>query len=96
MAECIAAGLGEGRLPCFVGDAHPKLTRVGAVEKTSIGLWLLSPEALRKSARVQATRARLVECLTPELRPLLRGVAARHRMRARLSDQLPSAALAVS
>ncbi len=68
MAECIAAGLGEGRLPCFVGDAHPKLTRVGTVEKTAIGLWLLSPEALRKSARVQATRARLVECLTPELR----------------------------
>lgn len=67
MLECIAAGLGEGRLPCFVGDAHPKLVRVGAVEKTSIGLWLLSPAALRKSARVQATRARLVECLTPEL-----------------------------
>ncbi|MCA9533304.1 MAG: LysR family transcriptional regulator [Myxococcales bacterium] len=67
MAECIAAGLGEGRLPCFVGDAHPKLVRVGAVEQTPIGLWLLSPAALRKSARVQATRARLVECLTPDL-----------------------------
>lgn len=67
MLECIVAGLGEGRLPCFVGDTHPKLLRVGAVEKTSIGLWLLSPAALRKSARVQATRARLVECLTPEL-----------------------------
>ncbi|MCA9576642.1 MAG: LysR family transcriptional regulator [Polyangiales bacterium] len=67
MTACIVAGLGAGRLPCYVGDVHPKLTRVGPVQRTSIGLWLLSPAALRKSARVQATRTRLVTCLTPEL-----------------------------
>ena len=56
--------LGLARLPCFVGDACPELLRVGPLIPTGgFGVWVLTHEQLRHTARVR----RLVSALTDAL-----------------------------
>jgi len=55
MAAMAAGGLGATVLPCFVGDRHPGLVRIGAiVPDLDVDLWLLTHADLRHSARVRA------------------------------------------
>lgn len=55
--EAAAAGLGFAPLPCFVGDAFAGVVRVGASYDSGRGLWMLTHEDLRRSARVRAFMA---------------------------------------
>jgi DNA-binding transcriptional LysR family regulator len=55
LAEAIAAGMGYGLLPCFIGSATAGLTRLTPpVAEMSDGLWLLTHSDLRQTARVRA------------------------------------------
>ena len=55
MAGMAAAGLGATVLPCFVGDRHPDLVRIGGIiPDLDVDLWLLTHADLRHSARVRA------------------------------------------
>ena len=56
MAEAVAAGLGHGILPCFIGDHAPALVRLGPQLSGDAGesLWLLTHPDMRHSARVRA------------------------------------------
>lgn len=51
--EAAAAGLGFATLPCFVGDRHPGVRRVGAPYDIGRALWMLTHQDLRQSARVR-------------------------------------------
>jgi DNA-binding transcriptional LysR family regulator len=71
--EAVRAGLGEGLLPCFVGDRDPTLVRTGGPLPDAGGsLWLLVHTDLRRVHRVRALVEHLHEGLV-ELRPLLEG-----------------------
>lgn len=49
------AGMGAAVLPCFMGDAEPALSRLaGPGVVPASGLWLLTHEDLRHTARVRA------------------------------------------
>lgn len=50
----IAAGMGIGVIPCFLGDTHAGITRVGDPIKFGDSLWLLTHADLRNSAKVRA------------------------------------------
>lgn len=63
MLEVLAAGVGQGLLPCFVGDADPRLRRIGDTIAQKNNLWMLIHADLRRSARVRA----LVDFLVPRL-----------------------------
>jgi len=55
-AQIVAArqGIGMTRLPCFVGDADPSLTRVPGIDLHMYGtLWLLTQGETRKTKRVR-------------------------------------------
>jgi DNA-binding transcriptional LysR family regulator len=54
-AAAVAAGIGVAALPCYTGDSHPDLVRVGR-PRPGLGatLWLLTHEDLRRTARVRA------------------------------------------
>jgi DNA-binding transcriptional LysR family regulator len=55
MAQSVAAGIGAGFLPCFVGDQMPTLKRIGApVPSIASHLWLLTHADLRGSVRTRA------------------------------------------
>jgi DNA-binding transcriptional LysR family regulator len=55
LAEAVAAGIGFGLLPCFIGDRTQGIRRVCASPPTFGGaLWLLTHPDLRHSARVRA------------------------------------------
>jgi DNA-binding transcriptional LysR family regulator len=55
MAEAAVAGGGLVLLPCFVGDANPKLKRSGApLADLDLDLWILTHPDLRQAARVRA------------------------------------------
>ena len=54
-ADAIAAGMGVGVLPCFVGDNTPGLLRQGdLLPSFGDSIWLLTHPDLRNSARVRA------------------------------------------
>lgn len=73
LREAIEAGIGIGPLPCYAGDADPRLTRLGPVEpELGASLWLLTHPDLRQAARVRAFLDFAAEALTP-LRPALEG-----------------------
>ena len=53
--EAAKAGMGLAMLPCFLGDRESGLVRVpDAVPIPDRGIWLLSRQGLRKTARVRA------------------------------------------
>lgn len=55
VAGAVAAGLGCGLLPCFVGDVRPDLVRLtGPIEALATDLWLLTHDDLRQVPRVRA------------------------------------------
>ncbi len=55
LAEAVAAGIGYGLLPCFIGSVTPGLTRITApVADIADALWLLTHADLRQTARVRA------------------------------------------
>jgi DNA-binding transcriptional LysR family regulator len=72
----LRAGLGQGALPCYLGDAAPELVRVLPPQpELEAGLWILTHPDLRQAARVAA----LTEFLFTELKrraPLLSGQGA--------------------
>ena len=55
--EAASARIGFAALPCFVGDVHPGVERVGAPYDIGRALWMLTHEDLRHSARVRAFMA---------------------------------------
>ena len=55
MLAMVAEGVGINFLPCFFGDADPRLVRLRPVEPGfGMDLWLLTHPALRTNARVRA------------------------------------------
>ena len=53
--DACRAGMGLALLPCFLADDDPHLERLGAPNRDlDIGLWLLTHEELRHTARVRA------------------------------------------
>lgn len=62
LAEAVAAGIGVGHLPCFVGDASPNLTRLAPPDPAyESDLWLLTHPDLRHTPRVRALMDHLAE-----------------------------------
>ncbi len=53
MVDAIAYSWGATILPCFVGDSHPGLRRVGDYLEGGAHIWVLSHPALRGSARTR-------------------------------------------
>lgn len=54
MAEAIAAGVGIGFLPCFIGDQRPGLVRLDEPNPDySTGLWLLTHPDIKQTPRVR-------------------------------------------
>jgi DNA-binding transcriptional LysR family regulator len=54
LAEAVEQGLGIGHLPCFIGDARPRLVRLGPpIPEFAADLWLLTHPDLRHSPRVR-------------------------------------------
>ncbi len=63
----LRAGLGQGALPCYLGDSAPELVRVLPLQpELEAGLWILTHPDLRQAARVAA----LTEFLFTELKRL--------------------------
>ena len=55
MLELARQGFGAALLPCFLGDPHADLTRVGyLLPELDSGLWMLTHSDLRRAARVRA------------------------------------------
>jgi len=55
MAEAIASDGGVALLPCFVGDHHADIARIGApMPELDVDLWILTHPDLRQAARVRA------------------------------------------
>jgi DNA-binding transcriptional LysR family regulator len=55
IAEAVATGAGVGLLPCFVGDQHDDIVRIGEpLAELDIDLWILTHPDLRQAARVKA------------------------------------------
>jgi DNA-binding transcriptional LysR family regulator len=53
--EAIRAGSGRGELPCYVGDGHPLLERLGApIPELDAEYWVIVHRDLRRSACVRA------------------------------------------
>ena len=54
-AEAIRAGTGRGVLPCYVGDAHPALERIGApIPELDATYWMVVHRDLRRAPCVRA------------------------------------------
>lgn len=69
-----AEGLGLTILPCYVGDAEPRLARVGApLPELASELWLLAHPDLRRVGRIRAVLDGLAALIAP-LRPLFAGL----------------------
>lgn len=55
MLAAVRSGLGQGVLPCYLGDAEPGLRRRGEpIDELATDLWLLTHPDLRRTARVVA------------------------------------------
>lgn len=76
MAAVVCAAGCRGLLPCFVGDADPRLHRLtDPIDAAQSALWLLVHPDLRRAARVRALLDHLWEGLQPAV-PLLTGARA--------------------
>jgi DNA-binding transcriptional LysR family regulator len=75
MREAAAAGVGLAVLPCYLGDTDARLRRFDKpLPDVSTGLWLLTHEDLRQTARVRAFMEFAGRALAV-LEPLLQGDA---------------------
>lgn len=73
LTEAIEAGIGIGPLPCWSGDASPRLRRLGPPEpELESSLWLLTHPDLRHAGRVRAFMDMCAEAVGP-LRAALEG-----------------------
>lgn len=73
MKELIKAGLGVGRLPCFMGDTDRSLQRVSSVfPSVGWGLWILTHEDLRWTTRVKVFTDFIADALGTQ-KDLLKG-----------------------
>lgn len=73
MHSVVARSACRGMLPAFVGDADPRLERLGGLlPEAASALWLLRHPDLRNTARVRALSDLLWEALRPH-RPLFEG-----------------------
>ena len=73
MAQVVAQAGYRGLLPCFLGDADPRVERHGPpVDEAASALWLLVHPDLRRAARVRALLDHLWEGLKAHA-PLLEG-----------------------
>jgi len=72
--EAIRAGTGRGELPCYVGDGHPLLERLGEpIPELAADYWMIVHRDLRHSACVRA----VIDWMKPrfaEQRDVLAGV----------------------
>jgi len=67
------AGLGAAALPCYLGDASPSLVRLSPpVEAMRTGLWILTHEDLRRTARIRTVMDFLGAELS-KMKPLISG-----------------------
>ena len=77
LAHGVAAGIGVGHLPCFVGDAWPGLVRLAPPDPAyASDLWLLTHPDLRHTPRVRALLDHLAGAIAAR-RPLIEGTAPR-------------------
>jgi DNA-binding transcriptional LysR family regulator len=77
LAHGIAAGIGIGHLPCFLGDTWPGLRRLAPPDPAyGTDLWLLTHPDLRHTPRVRALLDSLGEDIAAR-RPLIEGAAPR-------------------
>lgn len=53
LEHAIASGIGIGYLPCFSGERHPELSRLGQPTAPVGDLWLLTHPDMRRSTRVR-------------------------------------------
>ncbi|NKB27922.1 MAG: LysR family transcriptional regulator [Rhodobacteraceae bacterium] len=62
---CLIEGIGLTFLPCYVGDADPRLERASdAIAGLDMSLWVLTHPDLQTTARVRALMSHLYEELT--------------------------------
>ncbi|MHA7773200.1 LysR family transcriptional regulator [Roseibium sp. M-1] len=54
MLSAVKAGLGIGALPIEIAGSEPDLVKLSDEPCFSLGIWLLTPEELRRTARVRA------------------------------------------
>jgi DNA-binding transcriptional LysR family regulator len=73
--EAIRAGTGRGVLPCYVGDGHPLLERLGApIPEIAADYWIIVHRDLRRAACVRAA-IDWMKALFAEQRKVLAGRA---------------------
>ena len=73
LAHAVAAGIGVGHLPCFIGDVWPGLVRLAPPQPDyASDLWLLTHPDLRNTPRVRALLDSLAEGIAGQ-RPLIEG-----------------------
>ncbi len=54
IAHAVGQGVGLAVLPCIIGDADPRMCRVGAFfEGSEVKIWLLTHPKLRGTARIK-------------------------------------------
>lgn len=72
MVSALEAGVGLSIMPCVLGDANPRLRRVGDYLEGGLYLWVLTHPQLRGSARITAF-IRYVRGLIERDRDLIEG-----------------------
>jgi len=67
-AEAVAAGLGQAYLPCMLGDLHPRLRRIGPVERElDDQLWVLTHPDIRRSDRIRRFMMHCIDAIRRNL-----------------------------
>jgi DNA-binding transcriptional LysR family regulator len=75
--RAIAAGIGIGMLPCFLGDDHPELQRLWSTEPPELHpVWMIIHRDLRRVARIRLVANAIAEAFERN-RPALRYGSAR-------------------
>jgi DNA-binding transcriptional LysR family regulator len=74
-AKAVRGGIGQGLLPCFIGESLPELTRLGEpLAELGQPLWLLMHPDMARRPRLRRARAALAAELQG-LAPLLAGLS---------------------
>ncbi|MEL6189477.1 MAG: hypothetical protein AAFU79_33045, partial [Myxococcota bacterium] len=72
LTRCLEDGEGVSLLPCFIGDRHPCLKRIGTYFEGGTYLWALTEPQLRRASRVQAFMSAVASWVGRD-GPLIRG-----------------------